>query len=588
MRDVTAGASFRKLDLPVSGTSMTAGYLANNHQYEFYVTASNAAGDSAASNVASVRPMPPRPQPPTNLTATAGDGKVTLRWTASPTPNVFYWVEMRTNGGGWRRLQYPENGCCVFEAGYLTNGTRYEFRLFAFNVAGDSASPSNVAAATPLPPVAQPPSSLTATAGAGQVTLRWNASPTANVWYSIYMRDATTNGAWRKLSLPVTSCCTFVAGNLTNGHLYDFKVTAFNVRNESGATNVASARPTVTLARKPSLSGASTGTTTIRLWWTAVPNAAGYYVEYMDLSGNGSWTRLEYPVFGTTFNGGYLGSGKWYRWRVVPMNGSIQGPASDPIEIRTRGQVYYYGRYALGDSYSAGLGSGLEQGSCLRSSWAWPLWLTIQSAGGYHLACSGDKIPQLRGSQLPNLHQPGPTIVTLTIGGNDAGWGDELQLCMRSDCTNREGLMYARIAALRSTLVSVYYEIRSRAPGADVIVAGYPLLVVIPGSGKCDAPTAAGLSDEEHRMIRRLGLSLNSTILAAAGDAGVFAATSQVVSEFAGHEACANEEYINQVSYGGNTGFDSSFHPNGGGQQAYRRAVDARMTEIYRYGAVRR
>jgi hypothetical protein len=586
LRDVTAGTSFRKLDLPVSGTSMTAGYLANNHVYEFYVTASNAAGDSGASNIASVRPMPPRPSPPTGLTATPGDGKVTLRWTASPTPNVFYWVEMRTSGGSWRRLEYPVSSCCVFEAGYLTNGTRYEFRLFAFNVAGDSASPSNVAAATPLPPVAQPPSNLTAAAGAGRVTLRWTASPTANVWYSIYMRDASTNGSWRKLSLPVTSCCTFVAGNLTNGHLYEFKVTAFNVRNESAATNVASARPTVTLNQRPTLNGASTGTTTVRLWWAGVPNAAGYHIEYQDLSGNGSWTRLEYPVFGTTFDGGYLGSGKWYRWRVVPMNGSVQGPASHPIEIRTRGQVYYYGRYALGDSYSAGIGAGQEVGSCYRSPWAWPLWLTIQSAGGYHLACTGAEMPDVRSSQLPAVNQPGPTIVTMTIGGNDVGFGPELQTCLRSNCTGREGAINGRIDALRPALLSMYQSIRSRTPGADVVIAGYPLLVVAPGTGKCDAVAAAGLSDEEHRMIRRLGGRLNSVITAAANDADVFVATGQVVSEFAGHEACANDEYINQVSVG-STGVASSFHPNGAGQQAYRRAIDARMSTIYRYGAVR-
>jgi hypothetical protein len=59
-------------------------YLANGTTYDFRVRATNVAGDSDPSNVDSARPLLPFPQPPTNLTATPGDGKVKLNRSASP------------------------------------------------------------------------------------------------------------------------------------------------------------------------------------------------------------------------------------------------------------------------------------------------------------------------------------------------------------------------------------------------------------------------------------------------------------------------------------------------------------------------
>jgi Fibronectin type III domain len=128
------GQSWRELPLPVNCCSFTASGLANGSTYEFKVVATNTAGKSAASSTASARPMPPLPQAPTGLNATAGDGKVTLHWTASSTSNVWYWIDMRAKGGAWQTLKYPVTTCCTFTVGYLFNGTTYEFRVRATNL----------------------------------------------------------------------------------------------------------------------------------------------------------------------------------------------------------------------------------------------------------------------------------------------------------------------------------------------------------------------------------------------------------------------------------------------------------------------
>ena len=87
---------------------------------------------------------------------------------------------------------------------------------------------------------------------------------------------------------------------------------------------------------------------------------------------------------------------------------------------------------ALGDSYSSGTGtrSYINDGSnCLRSTKAYPS--LIAAARGYSLnfrACSGEKIPDVVNNQLSALTSA-TNYVSISIGGNDAGFADVLTTC---------------------------------------------------------------------------------------------------------------------------------------------------------------
>src|SRR5262249_42542278 len=152
--------------------------------YNFRVRATNLAGDSAPSNTVSARPMPPLPTAPSGLSATAGDGQVRLNWTASATPNVYYWIEYQATGGaGGTRPKDPVGTCCTFTVHYLTDGVTYRFRVRATNLAGDS-GPSNTDTAKPMPPIPQKPAWLIANPnGVGTIQLTWAASSTPRVMY---------------------------------------------------------------------------------------------------------------------------------------------------------------------------------------------------------------------------------------------------------------------------------------------------------------------------------------------------------------------------------------------------------------------
>ena len=135
---------------------------------------------------------------------------------------------------------------------------------------------------------------------------------------------------------------------------------------------------------------------------------------------------------------------------------------------------------ALGDSYSSGTGtrSYIADGTeCLRSTYAYAS-LTA-AAKGYSLnfrACSGAVVADVTGSQLSALTST-TTYVTISVGGNDAGFADVLTECAlpawASDCAGAvAGARSFISSALPGRLSTLYASIRTRAPNAKVVVVG--------------------------------------------------------------------------------------------------------------------
>ncbi|WP_298329611.1 SGNH/GDSL hydrolase family protein [Haloactinopolyspora sp.] len=201
---------------------------------------------------------------------------------------------------------------------------------------------------------------------------------------------------------------------------------------------------------------------------------------------------------------------------------------------------------ALGDSYSSGLGAGDYQDDCDRTPRAWGNIIFGEAVTDRTLlACSGAQIPEVRAQieQLAELPgESGGRLITLTVGGNDVGFADELINCLTPfvSCLDREAVITQRIDALHDPLVDVYTSIQAAAPGDEVIVGGYPMLVPDPAVRSDCAALTGLLSTAERQMIRRLGVALNDAIDAAASAAGVRSAATELEQGFDGHEACAN------------------------------------------------
>ncbi|HYN30835.1 MAG TPA: SGNH/GDSL hydrolase family protein [Dermatophilaceae bacterium] len=137
---------------------------------------------------------------------------------------------------------------------------------------------------------------------------------------------------------------------------------------------------------------------------------------------------------------------------------------------------------ALGDSYSSGTGtrSYLADGtSCQRSVYAYPS--LIGAAKGYALnfrACSGATVADVTSLQLPAVDAT-TSYVSLTVGGNDAGFASVLTECALPSWTSNCNAAVDRAQSvvsgtLPARLATLYSAIRTKAPNARVTVAGYP------------------------------------------------------------------------------------------------------------------
>lgn len=276
---------------------------------------------------------------------------------------------------------------------------------------------------------------------------------------------------------------------------------------------------------------------------------------------------------------------------IAPPAAAAPAPALAPDAVVT-----------LGDSYSSGLGSGDYYNDCDNTPNAWgnlifPDTVTSRTL----LACSGATIADVQGqvTQLAGLPSSGNRLVTVTVGGNDAGFADELANCFLSDCTDNRAELEGRIDGLVAPLAGLYDEIQAAAPGDRVLAGGYPLLVPDPDvRGWCYALTFL-ITSAERDMIRALGVRLNDVIDQAAAQAGVTSVTTDLETRFTGHEACQNSssDWIYGLSLfskaggleqpggpvvagGGRVGVQAdfvrdSFHPTRTGQQAYADSFEA-------------
>jgi lysophospholipase L1-like esterase len=218
---------------------------------------------------------------------------------------------------------------------------------------------------------------------------------------------------------------------------------------------------------------------------------------------------------------------------------------------------------ALGDSYSSGVGTRTYYDStCKRSVYAYP-YLVSQDRPNTSLvfaACSGAKTTDVLSSQVSSLTST-TRWVTITIGGNDAGFSDVVTECAKpawmSNCAGRVSTAQSYIRnTLPGQLDPVYSQIASRAPSATVIVLGYPRLFM---GEDCNAATWFS-PDDESRLNATADLLASTTKARAQTHGFVF---KDAIPPFIGHAVCDNPEWLNGLS----NPTTESYHPNTSGQR---------------------
>jgi subtilase family serine protease len=144
----SGGEGTAPVESGLGGTTASLTSLTPGKQYFFTLVAVDAGGHSMASAEASGTTIA---NPPTGVAASAGNGSVSLRWTASAGATGYNVYEGTTSSGeGTQPVQSGVSGTSVTIGG-LTNGTKYFFTVAAVDAGGVSA-PSGEASATPAAP----------------------------------------------------------------------------------------------------------------------------------------------------------------------------------------------------------------------------------------------------------------------------------------------------------------------------------------------------------------------------------------------------------------------------------------------------
>ncbi|MFF7450802.1 MULTISPECIES: GDSL-type esterase/lipase family protein [unclassified Streptomyces] len=217
---------------------------------------------------------------------------------------------------------------------------------------------------------------------------------------------------------------------------------------------------------------------------------------------------------------------------------------------------------ALGDSYSSGVGAGSylsSSGDCKRSTKAYPyLWAAANSPSSFAFtACSGARTGDVLANQLAPLNSA-TALVTISIGGNDAGFADVMTTCVLqsdSSCLSRISTAKAYVdSTLPGQLDNVYSAISTRAPNAEVVVLGYPRFYKL-------GTSCVGLSETKRKAINDAADHLAAALAKRAADHGF--TWADVRPTFTGHEICSGSSWLHSLNW---LNVGDSYHPTAAGQ----------------------
>jgi lysophospholipase L1-like esterase len=250
----------------------------------------------------------------------------------------------------------------------------------------------------------------------------------------------------------------------------------------------------------------------------------------------------------------------------------------------------------LGDSYSSGEGAGDyypgtdSAAGCHRSPHAWALQLGRYLAKRsvempslkYFLACSGAVSSALlnrfkgQPAQIVALHDltPKPTLITLTMGGNDLGFADVVADCYKATLRATSCIKNGTIAAVKAKLpaeekilASDYDHVYAADPNATLLIVGYPRIFE-------EASHCGGITTTEEKALNVLTGDVDAMIARAAARAG----SSYVpdLGAFTGHEMCTRHPWVYEIGLlRGLNDDQQQAHPNALGQGAIARDVAA-------------
>lgn len=194
-----------------------------------------------------------------------------------------------------------------------------------------------------------------------------------------------------------------------------------------------------------------------------------------------------------------------------------------------------------------------------------------------------------------------PEIITIGVGGNDAGFMQKLQACLGLDTCNwatdpiKKEQTAVEIKNLFKVFVNTYNELLYASPSSSMYAVGYPKLVSDSSdNGGCDLITGLMLDNAERQFMNEAVIYLNQIIEAAAKKVGI--KYLDIQDSYDDHVLCGSSQPIavNSIKLGDDISPISqlnwlkfigqeSFHPNPVGHSYAAESIFASVGNILSY-----
>jgi hypothetical protein len=304
----------------VTETSRTITGLINGTTYYFWVKAVNANGTSAASPMASGKPI----ENMGTVTLVSGNGQFVLSWSAVVGVDQYEVYDHTSNSIPATSAQTVSTTTATISG--LTNGTTYYVWVKPKNAETDSAS--TVVSGKPVGNMG----TVSLVSGNGQLGLSWSAVAGAEQ-YEVYY--STTNTIPGSPAETVTTTTATISG-LNNGTTYYVWVKPKNAHGVGGTSTAASGKP---IGNMGTVSLSVGGIGQLILSWTAVAGADQYEVYYSTVNTMPSNSAQTVSTTTATVSGLVNGT-TYYVW-VRPKNTNGTGDVSQIASGKPTGVGLY-------------------------------------------------------------------------------------------------------------------------------------------------------------------------------------------------------------------------------------------------------
>ncbi len=269
--------------------------LTPNRSYSYRVRAFNNTGVSGYSSPTTSQTPEILPLPPMNLSAISdpqSNSVIQLTWHDMSNNETGFKVERSLDSvANWVQISQPLMS--TYRDSGLVSGTKYYYRVRAYNSVGNSPFSNIASATTPEVLPNQPDSLIAQTLNSSSIQIRWADRSHNELGFKLERKLSTAPNWLEIVSLPA-NVKTYNDTGLVQNTTYNYRIRSYNSIGYSGYSNIANATTNDMAPIPPSaLATTALGPTKIKLQWNDNSgNETRFTIERSYLR-NGPWTKID-------------------------------------------------------------------------------------------------------------------------------------------------------------------------------------------------------------------------------------------------------------------------------------------------------